>query len=98
MVLVALADREQTEQALKAVTAKVGEALRVLLAEDVSAERAAALLEVDVAEIRRLAKVTAPAGATAAMAKPADRPAANAPTVTALPGAVGGEGATRRAG
>lgn len=52
--VVALEVRSEVEQAL--ATAALGETLRTLLAEDVSAERAAALLELDTAEVRRLTK------------------------------------------
>ncbi len=96
VVLVALEDREETEQALEAATGKVAEALRLLMAEDVSAERAAALLELDVAEVRRLAKVAAPG--VVERPKSAERPAGRATALTALPDVVGGEGASRRAG
>ena len=54
--LMALEARRQAEQALQAATAALGETLRALLAEDVSAERAAALLELDAADVRRLTK------------------------------------------
>ena len=56
--LVALEARREAEQALQAATAALGETLRTLLAEDVSTERAAALLELDTAEVRRLTKTT----------------------------------------
>jgi hypothetical protein len=54
--LVALEARSEVEQALAAATAALGETLRTLLAEDVPVERAAALLELDIAEVRRLTK------------------------------------------
>ena len=54
--LVALEVRREAEQALQSATAALSETLRTLLAEEVSAERAAALLELDSAEVRRLAK------------------------------------------
>ena len=56
--LVALEARSEAEQALAVATAALCETLRTLLAEDVSAERAAALLELDPAEVRRLTKTT----------------------------------------
>lgn len=56
VALVALEGRDEAERVLAAATDRVGAALRLLFAEDVSAERAAALLEVDVTEIRRLVK------------------------------------------
>ena len=54
--LVALETRSEAEQALAAATAALGETLFTLLAEGVPAERAAALLELDTAEVRRLMK------------------------------------------
>ena len=48
----ALEARSEAEQALAAATAALGETLSSLLAEDVPAERAAALLELDTAEER----------------------------------------------
>ena len=56
--LVALEARSEAEQALAAATAALGETLRMLLAEEVPAERVAALLELDTAEVRRLTKTT----------------------------------------
>ena len=89
--MVVLEQRGSAEHALAAATGELGKALRGLLGSGVSAERAAALLELDVAEVRRLTKPLAsetPAAAT--------KPAVGA--VRALPGADGGEGAARRAG
>lgn len=63
--LVALEARSEAEQALASATAALGVTLRTLLAEDVPAERAAQLLELDTAEIRRL---TRSAGRSAAAA------------------------------
>lgn len=54
--LVALEARGEAAQALAVATAALGETLRTLLAEDVPAERAAALLKLDTAEVRRLTK------------------------------------------
>jgi hypothetical protein len=54
--LVALEARSEAEQALATATAALGETLRTLLAEDVPAERVAAPLELDTAEVRRLTK------------------------------------------
>ena len=56
--LVALEARSEAEQALAVATAALVETLRTLLAEDVPVERAAALLELDTAEVRRLTKTT----------------------------------------
>jgi hypothetical protein len=64
--LVALEVRREVEQALEAATATLAETLRTLLAEDVPAERVAALLELDTAEIRRLTKTTERPAATPA--------------------------------
>ncbi|RZU31028.1 hypothetical protein [Blastococcus saxobsidens] len=64
--LVALEARSEAEQALLAATAALRETLRTLLAEDVPVERAAALLELDTAEVRRLTKVTEQRAATPA--------------------------------
>lgn len=89
--MVVLEQRGAAEQALAAATGELGEALRGLLGSGVSAERAAALLELDVAEVRRLTKPLASETPSAA-AKPA------AGAVRALPGADRGEGAARRAG
>jgi hypothetical protein len=68
--LLALEARQEAEQALVAATAALGETLQKLLAEGVPAERAAALLELDIAEVRRLTKAADRPAATAA--KPAD--------------------------
>jgi vacuolar-type H+-ATPase subunit E/Vma4 len=92
--MVALEVRAAAELALDAATGQVGEALKVLLAEDVSAEKAAALLELDVTEVRRLVKA-APAEAGGSDARPQ---VASKATVSVLPEAAGGEGAARRAG
>jgi hypothetical protein len=54
--LAALEARSEAEQALQAATATFAETLHTLLAEDVPTERAAALLELDPAEVRRLTK------------------------------------------
>lgn len=60
--LVALQVRDDAERALDAAQAKVGDSLRRILAEDVTVNRAAALLDLDVTEVRRLLKA-APAKA-----------------------------------
>ena len=98
--LVALEARADAESALEAATGQAGEALKVLkvlkvlLAEDVAAEKAAALLELDVAEVRRLVKA-APAQVAEPQPGRASGPKA---TVSVPPEAAGGEGAARRAG
>jgi hypothetical protein len=71
--LVALEAWSEAEQTLAAATAALSEALRTLLAEDVPAERAAALLELDTAEVRRLTK--AADRPSPAAAKPVATPA-----------------------
>jgi hypothetical protein len=77
-------------------------AVRKLLEEDVTAERAAALLEIDVAEVRRVSKAPAPVpqgkpGATVQAASAGT--SAGTSSVRALPSQVGeGEDAARRAG
>ena len=55
---VALDARAEAQEAVAAATAQLGTAIRKLLAEDVGAEKAAALLELDMAEVRRLSKAT----------------------------------------
>ena len=55
-VLVALDVCAEAERALESATGEVGAMLKALLVEDVSPERAAALLELDVAEVRRFVK------------------------------------------
>lgn len=92
--MVALEARADAASALEAATGQAGEALKVLLAEDVTAEKAAALLEVDVTEVRRLVKA-AQAEAVGSDARP---PVASKAPVSVLPEAAGGEGAARRAG
>jgi hypothetical protein len=55
---VALDARADAQQAVAVATAQLRTAVRKLLAEDVTAEKAAALLELDLAEVRRLSKAT----------------------------------------
>jgi hypothetical protein len=57
--LVTLQLRGEAQTALEVATAELGAALRTLLEQDVSAERAAALLELEVTEVRRLTKPVA---------------------------------------
>lgn len=64
---VALERLAEVEAARDVVVAEVGTAVRALMEEDVTAERAAGLLDIDVAEVRRLSKVVpveTPAGLT----------------------------------
>lgn len=88
-VIVALERRADAERVLAAATSAVGKALRALLAEDLDADRAAALLELDATEIRRLLKATS-AGASAEH-RPAASPVKSArpSTATATPGSAG---------
>jgi hypothetical protein len=102
--LVALEALARAEAARDAAAAAVGDAVRDLLEEDVSPERAAALLELDVAEVRRLSKVTASelSAATGGKQSATGRQAAPAAgerggTVTPI-AEQGSEGAERRAG
>jgi hypothetical protein len=102
--LVALEGLAKAEASRDAAAAAAGDAVRDLLDEDVSPERAAALLELDVAEVRRLSKVIATELATPKEGKqsvPQRQPAAAVgerdATVVAL-AALGSEGAARRAG
>jgi hypothetical protein len=57
--LVALGRYEDAAAALDEATAEVGDAVRTLMAEEVDADRAAALLELDAGEVRRFAKAVA---------------------------------------
>ena len=57
--LLALEVRTDAERALQSATAGLAEALRTLLEEDVSIERAAALLDLDATEVKRLARSVA---------------------------------------
>lgn len=57
--MVALGGYDKAVAAVADATAAVGAAVRTLLAEDVDVDRAAALLELDAAEVRRFAKAAA---------------------------------------
>ena len=57
--LVMLQLRGEAQTALEVASAALGAALRTLLDQDVSADRAAALLELDLTEVRRLTKPVA---------------------------------------
>jgi hypothetical protein len=90
---VALDARGLAQEAVAAATAQLGTAVRKLLAEDVTAERAAALLELDMAEVRRLSK------ATRTTPGQRDRAGASEAAVRTLPRSTDGDGdAARRAG
>ena len=59
-VMVALGRYEDAAAALDEATAEVGVAMRTLMAEDVDVDRAAALLDLDAAEVKRFAKADKP--------------------------------------
>ena len=80
---IALEVRADAERALESATGQLGEALKLLLAEDVSTDKAAALLELDATEVRRLVRtVSTDAGESNARGQ-------SAATVSVLPDAVG---------
>ena len=83
--LVALEVRADAERALECATSQLGEALKLLLAEDVSTDKAAALLELDATEVRRLVR----AAVTDAGESSARRQSVATATVSVLPEAVG---------
>lgn len=93
-VLVALDARADAERALESATGRVGQALKALLGEDVGMERAAALVELELAEVRRLVKV-APAEADSSAAK---HKSPVTVTLSDVPGGPGAESPARRAG
>jgi hypothetical protein len=66
--LVALEARAAAEAAWDAAGSRVGNTLRLLIAEDVSVDRAAALVEIDAAEVRRLVRTAT--GTSAASSGP----------------------------
>jgi hypothetical protein len=94
LALVALDTRAEAEAAVAAATAELGVAVRKLLEEDVSAERAAALLEVDLTEVRRLSKAPAKEPRDSAPPSGKSTPASASPP----PQAGQDEDAARRAG
>jgi DNA-directed RNA polymerase specialized sigma24 family protein len=94
IAIVALEVRSDVERSLESATSKVGEALKLLIAEDVSLDRAAALLELDVSEVRRLVK-SAPIHGGESDARAHSGAKA---TVAVLPDAAGRDGAARRVG
>lgn len=80
---IALEVRADAERALESATKKLGEALKLLLAEDLSTDKAAALLELEATEVRRLVRtVSTDAGESNARRQPA------AATVSVLPEAI----------
>jgi hypothetical protein len=103
-VMVALGRYEDAAAALDEATGEVGAAMRTLMAEDVDVERAAALLDLDAAEVKRFAKADKPttgkgvvAGGTA---EATVTPMANRATTGQRPPAGSSEGtdAARRTG
>ena len=88
---IALEVRADAERALESATCQLGRALKVLLAEDVSTEKAAALLELEATEVRRLVKAASPDD------RDADAQRQSAATVGGVPDTVG-EGVARQAG
>jgi DNA-directed RNA polymerase specialized sigma24 family protein len=83
--LVVLEIRADAERALESATRQLGEALKLLLAEDVSTDKAAALLELDATEVRRLVRTVS----TDAVESNARGQSGTTATVSVLPGAVG---------
>jgi DNA-directed RNA polymerase specialized sigma24 family protein len=87
---IALEVRADAESALESATRKLGEALKLLLAEDVTIEKAAALLELEATDVRRLVRNAS-----------SDAIAANAPlqpgaaAASALPDEITNRGAVR---
>jgi len=57
--LLALGERAEAEKAVEAATAELGKAVRELLADDVTPGKAAELVGISGAEVRRLAKPAA---------------------------------------
>jgi DNA-directed RNA polymerase specialized sigma24 family protein len=80
----ALEVRADAERALETATSQLGDALKLLLAEDVSTDKAAALLELEATEVRRLVRtVSTDAGESNARGQ-----SVAAATVSVLPDAV----------
>jgi hypothetical protein len=102
--LVALEGLAKAEAARDTAAVAVGDAVRELLDEDVSPERVASLLELDVAEVRRLSKVTAPEppaakdGKGVALERRSAAPAAGRDATVTPITEQGSEDAARRAG
>lgn len=81
--LVALGRYDKAVSAVEDATADVGAAVRTLMAEDVDVDRAAALLELDAAEVRRFAKA-APEESAPSATKPGGK--SSDATVTEMAG------------
>jgi DNA-directed RNA polymerase specialized sigma24 family protein len=76
---IALEVRADAERALESATKRLGEALKLLLAEDLSTDKAAALLELEATEVRRLVRtVSTDAGESNARRQSAASAAASA--------------------
>jgi hypothetical protein len=89
IAMVALGRYDDAAAALVEATVEVGAAVQTLMAEDVAADRAAALLELDSAEVRRFAK--AAADKPAASGKTGGDRSAAATTVTPMAGRTAGQ-------
>jgi hypothetical protein len=83
--LVVLEIRADAERTLESATRQLGEALKLLLAEDVGIDKAAALLELDATEVRRLVRIVS----TDAGEQNARRRSGTSAPVSVLPGVVG---------
>jgi hypothetical protein len=94
LVLVALEVQADAERALRFATSQAGEALKVLLTEDVSVDKAAALLELELTEVRRLVR----AASRDAGASDARRQSGAAAMVSVLPKTSAGDRVARQAG
>ena len=84
--MVALGRYDKAVEAVDDATTEVGTAVRTLLAEDVDVDRAAALLELDAAEVRRFSKA-----ATDKAAQEKDSGAGADATVTPMGGRAAGK-------
>jgi hypothetical protein len=82
---IALEVRADAERALESATSLLGKALKLLLAEDVSIDKAGALLELEASEVRRLTRAASLDGEAA----DARRQSAVTATVRVVPDAVG---------
>jgi hypothetical protein len=82
---IALEVRADAERALESATSLLGKALKLLLAEDVSIDKAGALLELEASEVRRLTRAASLDGEDA----DARRQSAVTATVRVVPDAVG---------
>ena len=88
--MVALGRYDKAVEAVDDATAEVGTAVRTLLAEDVDVDRAAALLKLDAAEVRRFSKAAADRAAAQEKGATASGAGADA-TVTPMSGRAAGK-------